>query len=110
MTIVRYKDGTEIREGQYVCAESIILGGLCTKPRKVTRVAGQRVYFERDGREKYMSKRCVVFVCDIESEGMGIFELGMARMLAGKRAVEEAQAKVHGEFEPQIAALLGGAQ
>lgn len=105
--IVKITDATEIRPGQFVCCEPIIINAVCHYPRKVEWVSGQRIlYLNNKNEKKHFMRKTALFLCDTFEEAHEIYQLGFKRQAEIKAAMEEAFNRVMGEYEPKIAKLI----
>lgn len=99
MAITRKPDAARITPGKWICRSSMMTDGICSAPRLVTRVAGQRAYFiGREGDEKYCALKTVAFACDSEKEGLELADLEKSQLRA-LRAVKD-------EYKKMIDALI----
>ncbi len=115
MTITKITKDTTIEPGQYVCFDSMMLGGVCSYPRKVTKVAGQRIYAldKHEEKESFKSRQTAVFLCTDKNEGIALSAISLnfvherhTRMVALEAAIV---AERSAAIDAMIAASIGGA-
>lgn len=107
MSIKRVTPETVIEPGQYVCFESVMIGGLCTPPRRVTRVAGQRLYVmdRHDETEKFKSRKTAVFV-GTKDDGDAAYEISKRFMVERFDRINSVEAAIQFERDAALAALI----
>lgn len=108
MAITRITSTTEIKAGQWVCKHSIFTDGICSTPKKVIRVAGQRIYItNRSGEDdgEYMARNSVVFICDAQDEGLRLRNLSDEQV----KAIIAATKAIKAEHDAKINALIAEA-
>lgn len=89
MTIRKYEEGVELKEGQYVCFSPAMACCVCGHPRKVTSIRGKRIFFldkHEEEPEGYKLLDSVVLVCDTKEEGMRAYESSRALMIRQEKA------------------------
>lgn len=89
--IKKYKKGSKIGVGQYVNFESMFHDGLCGRPKLVTHVSGQRIYYTDIGRPdevgQYKSIHSVVYFSDTIDEGEFLYECSQHQETATRRMI-----------------------
>lgn len=102
MTIHHVTETTELREGQWVCPQSIIFDRICERPRRIVKVSGKRVYVtQEDGRDfgYFIARRSCVYVCDTQEEADAVYAISREQddAIAASRKAIKAQhtARIH---------------
>lgn len=87
--INRYKKGDKICIGQYVNFESVFYDGLCGRPKLVTQVSGQRIYYTDIGRpdetRQYKAMKSIAYFSDTIDEGEFLYECSQYQEAATRR-------------------------
>lgn len=104
MAIKRVTSSTEIKAGQFVCFETLLVNGICNRPRKVLEVSGQRIYYaDRHGEpDGYKMHKTALYVCDTEDEGRQLHGLSEQQFAA----INEATKRIKAEFDAKVAELV----
>jgi hypothetical protein len=107
MAIQEVKKGGEIKDGMWICTESNIINGLCSAPRQVLRIKGDRIYTtnrhgEDDG--SFITRKTVLYACDTRDEANSLHQVSrenVAAISASVKAIAEAN-------EARLKALITG--
>lgn len=108
MAITRITDKTEIKEGDLIVPDSSLINGLVSRPRLITKVAGQRLYYTRpddaepEEKEQYMTRKRALFKVDTLSEAALLLELSTAK----RRAHDRAEALINGKYRAALQDLI----
>ncbi len=107
MAIIKVTPETDIRVGQYVCAGRN--NSNCTKPRRITRIVGDRLNYEFGGMPMYFLRANIAFMCDSEAEGDAVFDLVHRRAKAMASAKDFGRQAALDEYETQLDSLIASA-
>jgi hypothetical protein len=114
--IAKIERDTKIEPGQWVCFSSMMLGGICSSPRRVTRVAGQRLYVmdKHEEKESFKSIQSAVFVCSTKKEGDELTAISQQIVKDRFNRINELEADIKAKGEAAVAVLVatsnGGAK
>lgn len=81
MAIQEISKDTEILPGKWICGQSNINHGLCSAPRKVVRISGDRFYMtDRHGEDEgsFITRKSALYLCDTQEEGQSLADISRA--------------------------------
>lgn len=103
MAIQKTTPETSIERDQWVCETPMLRDGICSHPRKVVRVSGQRIYLtDKTGEDRgdYIARTSALYVCDSKAEADSVHAISNEQ-----RAALDAVRIAH---KAKINALIGG--
>jgi hypothetical protein len=103
MAINKVTKDTPIHRDNWVCETPMLRDGLCSQPRKVVRVSGQRIYLAAktgEDRGDYIARTSALYVCDTKAEGDAVHAISN-----DQRAALDA---VRADHKAKVAALIAG--
>lgn len=107
MAIQKITDSTPVTPGQWVCAESPFIDGLCDRPRMVVRSAGQRIYLtdeKGNDYDHYIARKSAAFICDTSDEAQQLYALNREQQYT----IRSAEKIIKAEIAAKVAALSSG--
>lgn len=110
MPIKIITDDTPIVAGMVICAARE-RSDHCTGPRTITKVAGQRLHFDKESGPSFMLRKQATYLCDTMEEGEAWFQLLYARAdeISKQESIAKSAARkaVLEKFKPQLDEMLG---
>lgn len=107
MAIQKITDTTEIKAGQWLCQSPTFYDRICSRPAKVVKSSGQRIYItNRDGEDEgdYIARKSAKFVCDTREEGDALHKISTAQ----EAEITDSTKAIKAKYRAQVDALIAG--
>lgn len=108
MAIHKMTAETKVDIGQFVLPESIVTHGICDCAHRVSRVSGQRIYFESEGRERHVMRKTVSYVTNTQDEADQLIKLSRERWQSINAEIKRVTLEVGARIDTKVAALVSG--
>lgn len=114
MTIRRATEEVEIKEGDFILGAGFVNYHLVGNAGKVTRIAGKRIYYDRQHAEgildsTHMNRDQVRFVCDTQDEVEKLKFLSLCKYREMSTAVRDLELSYENSYETHLSMLIRGA-
>ena len=113
MTIRRSIDVEEIKVGDYILGGGFFQYDFCSRPCRVTKISGARIYYDlvrldnfSIGRDSFMNRDKITFVCDTEEEVRSLLQLSSERHHDTTTAVDNARRQIDRRCEDRLNQLI----